>query len=293
MKKLTDRELSWLEKQAKQDDFFKSLLTHYKLKAFLTKRQYYWLNIFIEHSEPNESDDLKTHLEHAIVKIPCPHCNFLCSPQIKFCAKCGEPLPQIEKVYGKSEVSNIVEDNYIEKNIIHSLEILTNKQIPKLEKYDVSTLCYVKEADQITGISLFNCNLDGFPKELLKLTSLKQLALRRNTISKLLKQIGFLSNLEYLDIRINKLKKLPDSIGLLSKLKHLNLSSNQLIELPESIGNLSSLKVLNLSNNKLKRLPQSILKLKSLEKINLKANFWITNKEIITALEQKGIEIIL
>jgi Leucine-rich repeat (LRR) protein len=235
---------------------------------------------------------LKMHLRHAIVKIPCPHCNFLCSPQIKYCSKCGEPLPQIENIFGKSEVSDIVEDNYIEKSIIHALEKLTNKLIPRKDNFDVSTIGYVKEADQITGLSLFSCNLDVFPKELLKLTSLKQLALRRNTISKLLKQIGFLSNLEYLDMRINKLKKLPQSIGLLSKLKHLNLSSNQLIELPDSIGNLGYLKVINLSNNKLKHLPQSILNLNSLEKLNLKANFWITSQEIITALEQKRIEII-
>jgi hypothetical protein len=291
MKELTDKELSWLKNQANEDEFFKSLLAHYKLKTFLTDNQYYWLNLFITYSESDESDILKTHPMQTIVKVPCPHCNFLCSPQIKYCSKCGEPLPQIEKIYRKPENLGIIKEKYIEKNIIHSLERLTNKQIPQKETFDVSLRCYVKEVDQITGISLYNCDLKIFPKELLKLTTLKHLALRRNSISKILQQIGFLSNLEYLDLRINNLKKLPQSIGLLTNLKCLNLSSNHLIELPDSIGNLKSIEVLNLSNNRLKQLPHSIINLSNLQKLNLKANFWITNQEIIQSLKQRGIEL--
>ncbi|TFG11392.1 MAG: hypothetical protein EU531_11605 [Promethearchaeota archaeon] len=294
MKKLTNNELAWLENRAKEDEFFSSLLAHYKLKAFLTPQQYYWLNLFIVHSDFNASEEIRFDVTSTIVKVPCPHCNFLCSPQIKYCAKCGEPLPKIEQIFGLQGTSNsnILEDNYFEKNILHSIEKMTNKELPCKDCFEISSRCYVKEDDQITALSLYNCGLTVFPSELLKLFSLKYLALRRNSIKNLLNQIGFLTNLEYLDLRINKLQILPPSIGLLTNLKILNLSSNNLIELPDSIGNLKSLKVLNLKNNKLKSLPSSLLHLEKLEKLNVKANFWMSNQNLIESLKSKGIEVI-
>ena len=294
MIKLTDNELAWLENRAKGDEFFSLLLAHYKLKAFLTSQQYYWLNLFIKSSDSGVAEDHRANMASTIVKIPCPHCNFLCSPQIKYCTKCGEPLPKIEQIFGSEDMSSlgIIENNYLEKNIIHSIEKLTNKELPCKDCFDLSSRCYVKDDDQITAMSLYNCGLTVFPSELLKLPTLKYLALRRNSIKNLLKQIGFLTNLEYLDLRINKLQKIPHSIGLLTNLKTLNLSSNQLIELPDSIGNLKSLKVLNLKNNKLKNIPSSILDIDSLEKINIKANFWISNQDTIDALKERGVQVI-
>jgi len=294
MKKLTNNELAWLEKKAKEDEFFSSLLAHYRLKAFLTPQQYYWLNLFIKNSDGSDSEENRFDLASSIVKVPCPHCNFLCSPQIKYCIKCGEPLPEIEQIFGSQSTSssNIIEDNYFEKNILHSIEKLTNKELPCKDCFEISSRCYVKEDEQITAISLYNCGLTAFPSELLKLHTLKYLALRRNSIKNLFNQIGFLTNLEYFDLRINKLQKLPTSIGLLTNLKTLNLSSNHLIELPDSIGNLKSLKVLNLKNNKLKSLPSSLLQLEKLEKLNVKANFWMSNQELIKSLKSKGIKVI-
>ena len=294
MKKLTNKELTWLEKKAKEDSFFSSLLPHYKLKAFLTSQQYYWLNLFINHSDSGDIKEDRLNISSSIVKIPCPHCNFLCSPQIEYCTKCGEPIPKLEQILNlkESSSSNIIEDNYFEKKIIHSIEKLTNKELPCKDCFEISSRCYVKEDDQITAINLYKCGLTVFPSELLKLPTLKYLSLRRNSITNLINQIGFLTNLEYLDLRINKLQKMPNSIGLLTNLKTLNLSSNQLTELPNSIGNLKSLKVLNLKSNKLKQIPKSVLQIENLEKLNLQANFWISNQELIESLKDKGIEVI-
>lgn len=294
MKKLTDNELTWLENKAREDEFFSSLLAYYKLKAFLTPQQYYWLNLFIEYSNSDAPAVNRVHMTSSIVKVPCPHCNFLCSPQIKYCTKCGEPLPEIEQIFGSQDSSSldIIKDNYFEKSIIHSIEKLTNKELPCTDCFELSSRCYVKDDDQIVAMSLYNCDLKVFPSELLKLTSLKYLAMRRNSIKDLITQIGFLTNLESLDLRINKLQKIPSSIGLLTNLKNLNLSSNQLIELPDSIGNLKSLKVLNLKNNKLKSIPISILDIDNLEKINIKANFWISNQDTIDSLKQKGVKVL-
>jgi len=291
MKELTDKEQKWLDIFAKKHEFFKPFLEQYKIEAHLTKTQYYWLNLFAELSEADNSKIYKKYFKHSINRIPCPHCSFLCSPQIQYCPKCGERLPIIEeyfKMISDSEISSI---DYVEKNIIHSLEKQINNPIPLKEKFDINSTCYVKENDEITGLSLYKCELNYFPSEILRLKSLKHLALRRNNITTLMKEIGLLSNLEYLNLRINKLKKLPASIGLLSNLWYLNLSSNALMELPKSMGKLMTLKELNLSNNKLNHVPESIGDLNSLEILNVKANYWMKLPESIIKLKEQGLEI--
>ncbi len=291
MKELTDKEQKWLEIFAKKNKFFKPFLEQYKIEARLTKTQYYWLNLFVKLSEADNSKIRKQYLKHSINRIPCPHCSSLCSPQIKDCPKCGDPLPMIEdyfKIIYDSEISSI---DYVEKNIIHSLEKQIHNPIPLIEKFDIKSTCYVKDDEEITGLSLYKCELNYFPSEILRLKSLKHLALRRNKITTLMKEIGFLSKLEYLNLRINNLKKLPTSIGLLSKLQYLNLSSNDLIKLPQSIGKLMALKELNLSNNKLNDVPESIGDLTSLEILNVKANYWMKLPESIMKLKEQGLQV--
>jgi len=291
MKELTEKEQQWLETFAKKHDFFKPFLEQYKIEAHLSKTQYYWLNLFVKLSEADNSKIRKKYFKQSIIRIPCPHCNFLCSPQIISCPKCGDPLPIIEdffKIKSESEISSI---DYVEKNIIHSLEKQINKLIPLKEKFDINSRCYVKEDEEITGLSLYKCELNYFPSEILRLKSLKHLALRRNNITTLMKEIGLLSNLEYLNLRINKLKQLPASIGLLSNLQYLNLSSNTLIELPKSIGKLMMLKELNLSNNKLTKIPESIGDLNSLEVLNVEANYWMKLPESVIKLKKHGFQV--
>ena len=291
MKQLTEREIQWLDAFTKKHEFFIPIFEQHKIDASLTNTQYYWLNLFINLSQKEDSKTRNIYFRQVIVKIPCPHCSFLCSPQIKHCPKCGESIPKIDeisKIIGVSDISGI---DYTEKNIIHSLEQQISRPIPLKDKFDKNLNCYVKENEEIIGLSLSNCGLNYFPSEILKLTSLKHLALRRNNITSLLKDIGFLSDLEYLNLRLNKLKRLPASIGLLSKLTYLNLSSNILMKIPESIGNLGMLKELNLSNNKLKTIPDSIGNLKSLEILNIKANYWINILENVLRLKEGGLQI--
>ena len=291
MKELTDKEQKWLDIFAKKHEFFKPFLEQYKIEAHLTKTQYYWLNLFLKLSEVDNSKTRKKYFKQSIIRIPCPHCTFLCSPQIKHCPNCGDSLPIIEelfKVIGDSEISSI---DYIEKNIINSLEKQINKLIPLKEKFDINSTCYVKEDEEITGLSLCKCELNYFPSEILRLKSLKHLSLRRNNITTLMKEIGLLPNLEYLNVRINKLKQLPSSIGVLSNLLYLNLSSNELIELPKSIGKLMMLKGLNLSNNKLTKIPESIGDLNFLEVLNVKANYWMKLPRSVIKLIEQGLQV--
>ena len=292
---LSAEEITFLEEKSQNNEKLRELLEFYKDKGYLENLKYKEFSSLKtemtgEAGEPKPKDSI---FKHKVVKIPCPHCNFLCSPQISYCSKCGEPLPKLEKFEGYVGVSDISDVDYAERNIIFALEKLIDKAIPLKEKFDTASICYVKEGDDITGLSIFNCGLNAFPREILRIKSLKHLALRRNRLNDMPKNIGFLSNLEWLDLRINKLEMLPKAIGLLYRLKHLNLSSNNLTTIPDSIGDLLTLKNLNLSINKLKRVPECIENLNCLETLNLKANYWVNVPESIEKLKEQGLQIIL
>jgi len=295
---LTAEEVTFLEEKSQNDESLRELMEIYKDKGYLENLKYKkFLSLKTEMmgeiGEIGEAKPRDSIFKHKVVKIPCPHCNFLCSPQISHCSKCGEPLPKLEKLNEYSGISNISDEDYTEKNIIHSLEKLIDKPIPLREEFNRSSTCYVKRREEITGLSIFNCGLKVFPHDILRLKSLKHLALRRNNIARLPKEIGFLSNLEYLDLRLNELETLPNAIGLLLKLKNLNVSSNNLMTIPDSIGELVMLKNLILNNNKLKSIPKTIENLHSLKSLNLKANHWISIPENIKKLELKRLDIIL
>jgi len=299
---LNAEELGFLGENSEKNSKLKEILKIHHKRGYLEKSEYTMfldlktnltkqVNKVIESIITNNS--YKSSTKHKIIKIPCPHCSFLCSTQIDFCVKCGEPLPKLEKFNGFSGMSDIPDEDYIERNIIHSLEELIGKQIPLKKEFNRSSTCYIKEGEEITGLSIFNCGLKTFPYEILRLKHLKHLTLRRNNLEHLPKEIGFFSNLEYLDLRLNKLETLPNAIGLLFKLKSLNLSSNNLIALPDSIGELLMLKELNLSNNKLREVPECIENLSCLETLNLKANYWIQMPECVEKLRENGLEVIL
>jgi hypothetical protein len=292
---LNSSEIKFLEEFSTGNEKLRAISSIYEDKGYLDKGKYEeFLRLKAEMmGSLKEVKAPESPFKHKVVKVPCPHCSFLCSPQIMFCSKCGEPLPKLEKLNEFAGTLEISEEDYIEKNIIHSLEKLIDKLIPLKEEFSRSSTCYKKEGEEITGLSIFNCGLKVFPHEILRLTFLKHLALRRNNLEHLPKEIGFLSNLESLDLRLNKIEMLPNAIGLLLKLKNLNLSSNNLITIPDSIGDMLMLKTLNLSNNKLSSIPAAMENLHSLKFLNLKANHWITIPENVKKLESEGLELTL
>jgi Leucine-rich repeat (LRR) protein len=294
---LTSDQIAFLEKHHDNNERVQQIFEAYLKSGFLNKNEYLeLLNVKkeitgIKKVKMNEIE-LEAKAETKIIKIPCPHCSFLCTPQTDFCLKCGEPLPKLEHLSQYKKSMEIVEKDYAEKNVIHSLEMHINRPIILKEEFNVSSLSYVKENDQITGLSLYNCGLEEFPIDIFKLKSLKHLALRRNNIKELPKSIGFLSNLEYLDMRINDLEHLPSAIGLLVNLKTLNLSSNKLKEIPDSIGDLLMLKLIDLSSNRLTTIPESIGNIEGLERLTIRANFWISIPKSIELLKKKGLKIV-
>ena len=163
-----------MEEFSENDESLSEILKTYENKGFLDKTNYeafleIKLNITGKAERSEKSKSLESAFKHKVVKISCPHCNFLCSPHIQFCKKCGEPLPKLEKFSGYSGVSDVPDVDYTERNIIQSLEKLINKSILLSEKFAANSTCYIKEGEEIVGLSLFKCGLKTFPSEILRL----------------------------------------------------------------------------------------------------------------------------
>lgn len=164
------------------------------------------------------------------------------------------------------------------------------------------------EGNKVTGLDLWGCRLETFPKEILELKYLKDLKLNSNLLQSLpedlknlilLKNLflednnlrtlpaafGYLPSLETVNLDCNSLSSLPDSMGNLKKLKRLSLISNNLSELPESISSLESLVFLNLGSNDLKDLPESFEKLENLQVLSLENNQFSTFPDVLTKLK--------
>ena len=114
---LAAEEITFLEEKSQNNENLRELMEFYKDKGYLENLKYKeFLNLRNKMiGEIGEAKPKVGKYQHKVVKIPCPHCNFLCSPQISHCSKCGEPLPKLEKLNEYSGISNISDEDYTEK----------------------------------------------------------------------------------------------------------------------------------------------------------------------------------
>ncbi|MCL2218676.1 MAG: leucine-rich repeat domain-containing protein [Chitinispirillia bacterium] len=125
----------------------------------------------------------------------------------------------------------------------------------------------------LTKKRLAQAAITEFPEEIFRLTSLRGLLLKSNSLTSLPAQIGTLTDLVELDLADNNdLKELPATIGNLTNLKKLDVRLCGLTTLPFNIGNLKSLEMLQLWNNELTEFPHAILELTSLKELYLNNN---------------------
>lgn len=140
--------------------------------------------------------------------------------------------------------------------------ILTNASLPK----NLQKLSGLRELNLSGNI------LDDFPQQVLELTDLKYLYLGGNLIRNISKDIWKLQRLQVLSMGGNLLTEVPSTLGKLKSLQALVLCSNQLESLPRSIAKLKNLKSLLLHKNKLRTLPTEIITLKCLTELSLRDN---------------------
>lgn len=107
---LDEEELRFLKENSEDNELLLDILEIYEENGFLGEYGYNQL-IHIKYEFTKKEKGVKdfdlqisfeptitkrfenTDPETTIIRIPCPHCNSLCSPQVRFCKKCGEPLP--------------------------------------------------------------------------------------------------------------------------------------------------------------------------------------------------------
>jgi len=138
---------------------------------------------------------------------------------------------------------------------------------------------------EITGLGLFQYQLQTLPESIGNLKTLESLTLDRNQLSTLPESIGNLKSLKSLYLSDNQLSSLPESTTKLKSLQTLWLACNRLHNLPESMGNLKSLEVLNLDDNQITILHESIGNINSLKLLYLSRNKLITLPESIGNLK--------
>ncbi len=110
---LDNDDLTFLKENAEDNEDLMELLETYEDNGFLDEYEYNQLiHLKYEFTKKNKGDkDIEVQKrfepkitkrynkiipDKIIIRIPCPHCNSLCSPQVKFCKKCGEPLPRFK-----------------------------------------------------------------------------------------------------------------------------------------------------------------------------------------------------
>jgi Leucine-rich repeat (LRR) protein len=126
----------------------------------------------------------------------------------------------------------------------------------------------VAKGEQPTLLDLRGERIKGFPKQILKLTSLRQLLLDNLSIDSLPDQIGQLAALEELSLKNCSLESLPASIAKLQNLRILDVSGNPDLRLSDEIGCLSNLRILRYAPRSL-HLPDTLDQIATLEELDL------------------------
>ena len=126
----------------------------------------------------------------------------------------------------------------------------------------------------ITGLGLYNANLNEIPEEISQLKKLKKLNLNNNEIRSIPDFITSLIKLEeiFLSGNTEKVSNLPKDISKLINLRLLILNRNNLSLFPSDFAKLDNLQILRLDDNLFDHLGDDIFSLKSLEYLYLKRN---------------------
>lgn len=109
-----------------------------------------------------------------------------------------------------------------------------------------TTLHYLKNLKDVT---IENCILDSFPKEIFKIPNLNYLNLTNTNVFYVTKHFERFTNLEVLVLDANKLNEIPYQLFLAKKLRLLSVKNNFLKKLPDSISQLENLTLLDVRGN--------------------------------------------
>lgn len=125
---------------------------------------------------------------------------------------------------------------------------------------------FKQRPDTIKKFSLYGCAFTDIPKELTSFTSLEELDLTGNDLSKSdLSPLKNLKKLKSLNLTECNLSSFPLAILYLSNLETLSIWNNKISSIPDELYDLKSLKNLTIGNNNLSYLSPKISRLINLE----------------------------
>lgn len=101
----------------------------------------------------------------------------------------------------------------------------------------------------LKDISIENCIMDSFPKQLFTLPSLNYLNLSNTNTAYLTKHFERFKDLEVLVIENNPISKIPFEIYKARKLRLISFRGNKLTKIPDSMSQLEHLSILDLRGN--------------------------------------------
>lgn len=108
------------------------------------------------------------------------------------------------------------------------------------------TLKYLKS---LKDLSIENCVMDSFPRQIFKIPSLYYLNLSNTNTYYLTKHFERLQQLEVLIVENNQLRSIPFDIYKAVKLRVISFRGNKLDKLPDSISQLENLVLLDIRGN--------------------------------------------
>jgi Leucine-rich repeat (LRR) protein len=139
-------------------------------------------------------------------------------------------------------------------------------QLAELETLDLSDNCIYEIPDSLAKLThlrkldLGYNFIEKIPNSLAKLTELKILNLHKNPgcgrpILEIPDSLGSCTSLQELFLGFNEISKLPDSLANLTNLKKFILNNNKICDIPKSLAKLTQLKNLNLHHNTISNIP--------------------------------------
>lgn len=122
-----------------------------------------------------------------------------------------------------------------------------------------TTLKFLKN---LKDISIENCVMDSFPKQLFRVTTLNFLSLSNTNTHYLTKHFERFQNLEVLIVENNPIETIPFDIYKAQNLRLISLRGNKITKIPDTICHLENLTLLDLRGNPMDK--EEIEKLKIL-----------------------------
>lgn len=157
-------------------------------------------------------------------------------------------LPDLKNLYGLNYVEFFgAKFDSIPTNIAYLSKLKTLKVSSTNDSLFLpNSLHYLKNLKELT---IENCILDSFPKEVFKIPNINYLNLTNTNIFKVTKHFERMQNLEVLVLDANKLTSLPYQIYMAKNLRLLSVKNNLLEKLPDSISQLENLTLLDVRGN--------------------------------------------